>query len=300
MIVVILKGGLGNQMFQYALGVALSQKHNVSLTLDTTFLNDRTPRPNFTLRRYELGTFNAEPNFTLFSRLSFLLPVPLLWLGLSQVTARALSLVGIRPYVRQVGDGFDPSILNRGGNLTLDGYFQSERYFEACSDLIQKELSFRGEVTPEFEAAAGRMENGESLCLHVRRGDYVKNPVVTETMGVLGADYYTRAFGALREKTDISHVYVFSDDTEWCRANLSFGSIPVTYEGELPARTGPEAFRLMTHAKNFIIGNSSYSWWAAWLGTKGKNGGFVVAPQTWSLSGGSARSEILPERWIRV
>jgi len=300
MIVVILKGGLGNQMFQYALGLFLSKKYHVPLKLDATFLNDRTPRPHFTFRAYALDIFNLEPNFTFLSRLSFLLPLPILWLGLSQIKSRLLSILGIRPYVRQKNDAFDASLFDRGGNITVDGYFQSERYFAEAMPEVQNAFGFKEELPSELQSIAHRMENEESVCVHVRRGDYVSDSVVASSLGFIGAEFFDRALAELQKTKTISRIYLFSDDIPWCRANLSFGDLPVVYEDEFPSKTSGQTFQLMTHAKHFIIGNSTYSWWAAWVGTREANSGMVIAPALWARAEGIAGHDILPNQWIRI
>lgn len=301
MIVVILKGGLGNQMFQYALGLSLARKYSVPLVLDTTYLNDRTPRKNFTFRKYELNSFNINPKFTLLSRLSFILPIPLLWLSLSQFKARSLSVIGIRQYVRQVGNKLDLSVLDFGGNLTLEGYFQSEQYFENFKEDILRAFSFKNDASQNTNSLIQKITNEESVCLHVRRGDYVAFKNVATEMGILGIDYYTRAISVIKREKNISRIYIFSDDIPWCRSSLNFGDIPVTYEDEISI-SRQDGFRVMSAFRYFVIGNSTYSWWAAWIGSmrSSSRGGVVVAPSIWAEGGNTNTNDILPKSWIRV
>jgi len=308
MIVVILKGGLGNQMFQYALGIALAKRYNTDLVFDTTFLNDRTPRNDFTFRSYALGMFNVAPRFTFLSRICIKFPVPVLWLGLSQLIARTLSFIGIRPYIRQHSDRLDLSALKRGGNICIDGYFQSEQYFENAIDEVARAFTFKKSMSPELKTITDWMNMDGSVCVHARRGDYVSNPTVAQCLGALGPDYYTRAFEEMKSRVNISRVYIFSDDIPWCKENLSFGNTPVTYEDAFLDREDFDGFRLMTHCQNFIIGNSTYAWWAAWLAniepverlrTRGRSG-VVIAPNVWAKDGGVISDEIIPRRWIRI
>jgi hypothetical protein len=296
MIKVFLRGGLGNQMFQYALGIALAKRYNTDLVFDTTFLNDRTPRNGFTFRSYALGMFNVAPKFTFLSRISFRFPIPVLWLGLSQLIAHTLSFIGIRPYIRRHGDRLDFSVLKRGGNICIDGYFQSEQYFENAIDEVARAFTFKEPIPPELKTITDWMGIERGVCVHVRRGDYVSNPIVAQGLGVLGPDYYARAFEEMKRRINISRVYIFSDDIPWCKENLSFGNTPVTYEDAFLDRKGFDGFRLMTHCQNFIIGNSTYAWWAAWLA----NAGVVIAPSVWAKDGSVVSDEIIPRRWIRI
>jgi hypothetical protein len=138
------------------------------------------------------------------------------------------------------------------------------------------------------------MEN--SLCIHVRRGDYVgsvNHEVVTR-------DYYDRALEYINKKTKIDKIYLFSDDIKWCEENLKF-EIPTMYVGDEYAGEKAEGHHiLMRSCKHFIIPNSTFSWWAAWLAPyKDK---IIVAPKKWypETSKYNDEDNIVPESWIKI
>ena len=96
----------------------------------------------------------------------------------------------------------------------------------------------------------------------------------------------------------VEKIYVFSDDIEWCRANLSFG-IPTMFVGdEYAGEKGEGHMYLMSKCKYFIIANSSFSWWGAWLALfKDK---IVICPKQWFGDASIDTSDLIPESWIRI
>ncbi len=275
MIIIRLKGGLGNQMFEYAAGRALALKTNSRLLLDATFLNDRTPRRHFTFRSYELGVFDIAPEFTLLSRISFAVRIPLLWPTLSVFSMLA----------EEVGRIFGRK------TIYLENYSQSEKYFSEYAEVIRKDFTFSNPLSAEAEQIAAEIASTESVALHVRRGDYVTDPKTAAYHGFVGAgDYYARAVTVIEEKVRDPHLFVFSDDIAWCRENLKIAH-PTTY-----VATGVHDLHLMSLCKHNIIANSSFSWWAAWLNKNPDK--IVIAPEEWSLGGKS--DDVLPKNWVRL
>ncbi len=126
MITVLLRGGLGNQMFQYAAGLALAKRHNTGLLLDTTVLRDRMPRLRpFPYRQYDLDVFRIEPRFTVLSKISRAVPIPGVWIGLDLLLMGARDVFGTQKMViedERNGSVFDPNVLEGGPNALLYGF----------------------------------------------------------------------------------------------------------------------------------------------------------------------------------
>lgn len=291
---ILLKGGLGNQMFQYAFARALSLRMGGECVLDTTFLNDKAVFPGITKRHYEMHIFNFEPRFTLLSRVSSLLPLPLLWFGMSRVFSKALSFAKIRRHIRFDEHYFDPRFLEVRENAYFEGYYQSPKYFEDFADEIRKDFSFRGQLPAVCESVARKIASTDSVVLAIRRGDSMKNPKA----GFTGLEYYDRALAAIKEKVANPHLFVFTEEVEWARENIKT-DLPIDFitydQAEEPTR---DHFRLMTMCKHFIIANSSYSWWAAWLASN--PGKVVIAPAQYAADGSIKSEDILPKGWVAL
>jgi hypothetical protein len=249
MIVVRLKGGTGNQMFQYAYGRALSLKKGETLGLDKNYLGSfATPR------EYTLDVFNIKAQLAKSYQIFF-----------SMLTLRY-----------------------------FDGYWQSENYFKEFENEIRKDFKLKNSPAQNILDLAKEISSSDSLCLHVRRGDYVGN-AYHETVD---RKYYEQGLKYISERTAISRIYVFSDDIEWCKENMKF-DYPMTFVGdEYSGEKGEGHLYLMSACKNFLIPNSSFSWWAAWL-SESKNK-IVVAPKKWFNDESVNTDDITPKEWIRI
>jgi hypothetical protein len=275
MVTAILRGGLGNQMFEYAAGLNLALKNKVGFVLDTTYLNDRFPRREFTYRAYDLDVFDIKPDFTLFSKVSAAIPIPGVWLGADF----ALS-----------------AMVRACGGTVLWGFYQGEKYFAGEKEAVRAAFRFRQPLAGEAALIAETIKWGDSVSLHVRRADYVTFKNNEKLFGKTDVSYYERAAAYVAERVGGAHFFVFSDDIAWCREHIKL-PFSTTYMDD--ASRGPKAafhLELMSLCKHNIIANSSFSWWGAWLNNN--PGKIVVAPKRWSLSGAS--DDIVPSGWIRI
>lgn len=165
-------------------------------------------------------------------------------------------------------------------NVSLLGHFFSEKYFAHCKEIIRHAFEMKPiEGLPEIE------EN--SICIHVRAGDFG-----TKQFPRLTKEYYARAFYSVAEKDKISNIYVFSDDI---RAARKMFNAPFMFIFDF-IETGDyiKDFYLMRQCKHFIIANSTYSWWAAWLGKHPDK--IVVAPK--NMETAIYTDEMYPKKWI--
>ncbi|MDO8664746.1 MAG: alpha-1,2-fucosyltransferase [Candidatus Liptonbacteria bacterium] len=300
-ITVFLRGGLGNQMFQYALGLHLAKKNNnnAELVLDTTFLNDRFPRKEFTYRTFDLDVFTLKPHLSVLSKISEKLPVPGLWLGLDIAFLMVKKIFGLKKIIKEKNNYvFESEVLSAKGDIVLWGFWQSEKYFADIAPDIRKAFSFREELSGEAAVIAEEIKNKNSVSLHVRRGDYVKFEKVKKMVGDTNLSYYAATVSYIAERVNAPHFFVFSDDIEWCEENLKI-SFPVTYLDEKTA--GPKNayhLELMSLCKHNIIANSAFSWWGAWLNKNPEK--IVVAQKKWYATTLPHEEDIVPEAWIRI
>lgn len=296
MIIVQLSGAMGNQMFQYALGRHLSLKYNTQLKFDHTILEDRTvwsKDVKALFREYQLDAFvclseRAERADIPIVHRSYFSGKPKLFFNM--VRHRFLPNRG-----KEKKSGvFQPEVLLIGENAYLDGFWQSEKYFSEIADMLRKDFTFKRPFGDKTETLLNEIKNKKSVCIHVRRTDYVDNPFHR----TLGQEYYDKGIAYITERVLVEKIYVFSDDIDWCKENLSF-SIDTCFVGaEYSGKKDEENMALMSACTHFVIPNSSFSWWAAWLSQNPDK--IVVAPKTWFFDASLEKDDVVPDRWIRM
>ncbi len=291
MIIVKLIGGLGNQMFQYAVGRHLAIRNESILKLDISGFK------NYTLRNYDLNHFDIQENIATLEDLSRVLfpsgkPIHKIEKYLKMKFANVQKI----QYIKEQDINFHPAILSLGDNTYLDGYWQSEKYFSDIEDVIRKEFTVKSKPDPINESYLGEIRDCESVSVHVRRGDYVSNPTTAQVHGFLGLGYYQKALSIILENTDRPHFFVFSDDLEWAEGNIKTDA-PITYVKYNGAKNY-EDLRLMSACKHHIIANSSFSWWGAWLSPDREK--IVIAPRRWFKSDRLNARDLIPESWHKI
>jgi hypothetical protein len=290
MIVARLLGGLGNQMFQYALGRALSARHATELKLDTAAY------AAYRMRTYGLRHFNIVAGE--------LSPGERSKLGLSEEggtrVRRFISRL-FRPrsilMVDERSFEFDATVLEAPAPCYLRGYWQSPKYFAAIEPNIRQELTLREPPDRENQEAAGAIADCVSVAVHVRRGDYVESATTSRFHGTCSPGYYLAAEERLLQQLRDLRLFVFSDDPDWAERNLQFVS-PVTYFRHNGPERDYEDLRLMSLCRHHIIANSTFSWWGAWLCRNPDK--IVIAPQNWFREATHSTRDLIPDNWIRM
>lgn len=268
MIITKLLGGLGNQLFQYAIGRKLSIIHNTELKIHKESFG------MYQLRRYGLGNFNIKATE-----------------ATEEEVQKILSQNG--NYGIEKERKFLPEILESPDNIYLRGDWQSELYFDDIADVLREEFTLKSPLDKKADKWAKKIKNSKgSVSLHIRRGDYLKNPILRKNFGVLPKEYYQNAINIIKEKIKNIKIFVFSDDISYVRNNLKLDA-PVTYvEG---VKSDYEELYLMSLCENHIIANSSFSWWGAWLDPNPDK--IVIAPNPWfRLPIGN--TDIVPKNWL--
>ena len=289
-----IQAGLGNQMFQYALARHLSIKNHVPFKFDTTsFAYDPFDRI------YTLGYFNIVEEIASPKEIDFVIRKKGLKRTLYQSIEKRVRPFHKRTFVKERYRGFDPDIFNLSFNkdLYFDGGWQSEFYFKDIQDILRKEFTVRNPPQGKNESVLHQIQNHESVCLHVRRTDYVTHPVSKNKHGGLSMAYYTQAASIIADKVKDPYFYIFSDDPEWVQKyiKLPYPFMYVTFNG---FDQDYEDLRLMKNCKHFIIANSTFSWWAAWLGSNPEK--IIIAPERWYLDSAIKNEDIIPDQWIKL
>jgi len=275
-----LKGGLGNQMFQYAAALAFSKKNNFSLVIDLSFLkNNREESITFTPRNLELDCFQ----------------------GFHMDSQYNLQYKRFSKIINEENFNstffFDRII---GRLFLLNGYFQSEMYFSILKREINEIFKVKEELmTEEILLQVSEFTNVESVAIHVRRGDYLKSEVL-KYHGVCSAEYYQSAISHMNLKINSPKYFIFSEDTDWVKKEI----LPVIPESVLIESNihKPSWLDLhyMSKCKHNIIANSTYSWWGAYLNNNPTKN--IIAPKKWYQDEilNKTTTELIPKSWIRI
>jgi hypothetical protein len=290
MIVVNLMGGLGNQMFQYAMGRRLALQYQTDLFLDCTFLN--TENPHHIKREYELDIFKIQAQIATEKELKKFRPANAVTKKIQQC------FPGLFRYklISEKSHAFDKSILTAPDDSWLNGFWQTEKYFMDAEQIIRSDFEMKSSLQGLNKILSEKISNCESASIHVRRGDYT-NPEALAFHGICSREYYYQAVEALLKKTTVQELFLFSDDTTWMKQNLQF-SLPVTYIDHNAGKNSFEDMRLMSLCQHNIIANSSFSWWAAWLNEhKNKT---VIAPKNWIADKQVDTRDVIPDNWVRL
>lgn len=286
MIIVRLTGGLGNQLFQYAFGRALSEKTGQRLYFDAEIFNKKKG-----IRRYELNKFAREPNCSIPLYIRILI-------SLRHIAKRFLKKVDQIGPVRFYDEShifcFDEQVVYkcRAGIDYYDGYWQSPLYFNDIRSLLLKDLKLKLPPSSLSLSLSEVMQKENAVSIHVRRGDYV-----TSSHGLCSIEYYQQAVDLfVKEEKEVSF-YIFSDDIPWTKTNLKIDQAPVHYVEHTSDLINYEDLHLMSICKHNIIANSSFSWWGAWLNEHPLKQ--VIAPKNWGIDGFDTL-DLIPKEWIRL
>jgi hypothetical protein len=274
MLRIILRGRTGNILFQYALGRVLAEQHKVPLVLGAHWYN----REGWA----EVSHFLKLP-----------IQARVLRGGMpGSIASRTLRKVARKHYweycrlpvlkENDLDHSFDPRILAAPADCVISGYFQTPRYFESMAGELRQEINglvSRGAHASRVPPSAScgrevepRLTQPNSIAVHVRRGDFLQIPVFQ----VCDENYYRQSMDKMRARIPDAHFFIFSDDPEWCRATFTDPDTELINS----ASTNPlRDLHLMSLASHHIIANSSYSWWAAWLGDKPDQQ--VIMPERW-------------------
>jgi hypothetical protein len=303
MIITWLSGGLGNQMFQYAAGLALAAHRRTVLKLDVGWF--REDPAHAAHNRYALSSFNITEQFATQEEIDRVRGVQLTrterW---SVVLARALRFY--RYAHRRAVPGnwhqpptfrFYPEFFHQPDNTYLNGMFQSERFSAPVAELLRMHFSLRYPPSTEVAALAERIRRGPSAALHFRRGDYARDATFKAQIGVVGHNYYHHAVQLLRERSPDATLYIFSDDIETIAREFSPAGPHVFVRSVEPWQPW-DNIRLMSLCDHIAIANSTFSWWAAWLNPSPTK--LVIAPDPWFDQSQYDASDVVPARWVRL
>lgn len=282
MVIVRFKGGLGNQLFQYGLYKNL-ELLGKDVRADISDYEENRDSRNFLLRDIGVKLIYANANDIVKYRGK-----------LNSIIEIIRRKYGLRKtYFGENEDIFEKEIFALD-DIYLDGFWQNECYFKNIESEIREELInllYKNYNVKENDLK-NNIENENSIAVHIRRGDYIKEKSIYTNLGE--SDYYEKAMEYIRGKVENPIFYLFSDDTEWLRKKFKGKELVIVegYEG----KTEQEDLILMSKCKHNIIANSSYSWWAAWLNCNNKK--IVIAPKEWFSN--NKKTNIISNDWLSI
>lgn len=286
--VIKLKGGMGNQMFQYAFGQALEEAakqkgHIIELLYDITAYTE--PNKKDTRRPYFLDLLNTNAN-TASDEAALATRNP--YGIVSKVIRRTRERLNLGNPV-----AYDPQLLQPPYRHYYEGYWQSEKYFLPIAERIRYEFTLKDSLGITAQNAHNQIVlDPNSVSIFFRRTDYVGHP----QFDIGEQEYQQRAIAKIQELVPDARLYVMSDDIEWVKenANLPAGSIFVSSD-DIPPQ---EEMQLAAACRHNIIPNSTFAWWGAWLNQHPER--IVIAPAQWARNDKGRHRDIIPETWVRV
>ena len=297
--------GLGNQMLQYAAGLALAHRRNTVLKLDVSWFSEGSAEASH--ERYGLDCFVLDAHFATEQELA--------WSRGHQRNvaesrfARLLENIGLRRYAELLPTGgnwhnqkqfhFYPEFFDVSDGSVIDGTFQSEKFFAPVSEQLRRAFHFRYSATREVEALAERICSGPSVAVHFRRGDFSTHSKYTNSIGAVGFEYYDRAIEKIRSQMPLgTKYYFFSDDIQLIEREYK-SPVPAVYVDIFKSGNFYDKIRLMSMCEHNIISNSTFSWWGAWLNPSLDK--IIIRPDPWfaNMPDKDTR-DLCPEGWIAI
>lgn len=256
-------GGLGNQLFQIANGYAYSLRHNKRFFITSSWEGMSKDRPSY---------------WTTYLK------------GLNKFLVESKRVKRVKRYKEPKFSYFEVPKIK--GHIVLEGYYQSEKYFEEYSKAIKTLFTLPEDLRPNF------VKEGITVAIHIRRGDYLTK---SDYHVSVERFYYDNAKKFIEEKLGFRpNYYYFSDDIEWVKEEYKYDSIE--NDKFISGYKDYEELYIMSLCNHFIIANSTFSWWGAWLSvTQPEDSKIIIAPETWfGPSGYQEYQDIYCKNWIKI
>ena len=299
------QGGIGNQLFQFSIGYILSKKNNMKLKFHIEGYENSE-------RRFELNNFVKikKSNFFLVKKFTF--KINLLRFILRKFV-NLLEKINKKDKLFNVFNGQDkifypyqrieeisPFVFNSNilkykikKSSTIVGYYQSEKYFSDYRKELLKIFEFSKSKSKQFKIYFDKINKNNSVAIHFRRGDYI-SPKLKDTHNILSYNYYQRSIDYIKKKVKKPNFFIFTDDINYIK-NTKFVKKNKCFL--INTQSSYEDLHLMSTCKHFIIANSSFSWWGAWLGSNKKK--IVCAPNKW-INANISINDIIPIDWVKI
>ncbi|MCX2450385.1 alpha-1,2-fucosyltransferase [Pedobacter sp. PLR] len=278
-------GGLGNQMFQYAFYKAI-EKRFPDVKADLTGFKDYPLHNGLELERiFDIQLTKVTPLINDLYNTD----------NRNWILRKLRRLLNLKNAYKRDDHPFtfDPGVFQNSEFLYYWGYWQNQGYFIDIAEEIKAAFTFKLPLNEENQQILQQIKEANSIAVHIRRGDYLKDPLLG---GCCGKDYYQQAIDVIQKTTANPQFFIFSDDISWCKESLSLtGATFISWN------KGQDSYidmQLMSQCKHNIIANSSFSWWAAWLNQHPNK--IVIGPNKWVNDPLYAGNNIIPPDWIQL
>lgn len=283
MIIVEIKGGLGNQFFTYAFAYALSKKHNSPMILDSRIYDI-----DYKLRKCQLSSFNIENNDFIMRKSFGSNKVGVL---MYRAVRKWKLLCKYNPHKIQEVENFKLQNIEikNNGNYYFSGYWQNYRYFDEVRGDLLRQFVIKENETNDIKKILKSIDMKKTIAIHVRRADYK----TFKGGKCLSIDYYNDAIAKMVKIVGVKmNFLIFTDDVEFCKENLKL-SHDTYYISDLANMSDIEEFYIMSQCYHFIIANSTFSWWAAYISENESK--TVIAPvvDMW-------KEDFYPREWMTL
>ena len=296
--IVYMAGGLGNQMFEYAYARTIQERTGVPLYLDCSELKFH----GYEGRKYSLDKLNIRKEN----------------IRVRDNTLKYIYFKFMKKMISKIHSNLDDNrmseLFDRKGMVIstntykfynhrihsktkyMYGNFQSWKYFEEINDLICNELRVIAGQTQQNTLIEKEIKSVNSVCVHIRRGDYVSDPAWKQ-LNICDYTYYIKGLKLVSELVSNPVFFIFSnsnDDIRWIKENYNFKGFEIKYvDIDNPDY---EELRLMSACKHFIISNSTFSWWAQHLAENKEK--IVVAPKIWNRE--EEADDLYEDGWLTI
>ena len=289
--IVKFKGGLGNQMFQYAYALLLKERTNEDVYVDYSAYQDLD---NDTVRVPRISKFKLSLPPATRNEISKI--CKLRHDGNSQTFKYRVGVflegkINSKYFIEPNRAYIDPKKI--ADKSYFDGYWQSWRYVHEVKKQVKNEFIPNYELSEKTMETKKTMQSQNSVFIGVRRGDYGDE---VAHYGSFGSEYYERAMAYIDARVENPIYYIFSNDIEWCKANIKWGNHIVEYREKEHQTNDFEELILMASCKHAIIVNRSYHWWGATLINNSQK--IVVAPEKWFFD--EKPIDIVPPEWTKI
>lgn len=292
--VVKFKGGLGNQLFQYAFLRALKLKYNCkNVKGDFSYFSDLK---NDSIRVPRIDSFNIKiekANNIDLSQVNLFKhqgnPLCLVYKLLIYIE----TLLNKR-YFFEKDRGYR-NLEQLTNHEYFDGYWQSWRYIEGIEGTLRRELILKSNLSKKTSDILRKIKNENSVFVGIRRGDYLATAKARKHFGSFGIEYYQCAIDYIKERTESPIFYIFSNDIQWVKQNMIF-NCNVIFRDDEETTSDTEELTIMAACKHAIIVNSTFYWWGAWLINNPNK--IVIAPRKWFAD--EKPIDIVPDSWVKM
>jgi Glycosyl transferase family 11 len=290
MVIIKVNGGLGNQLFQFAMGLAIEETLGFQVKYDLSeykFVSSRKFDLDKFVGNLKIATVGEiERNNNVLQKIKF---------QIFKCLGFPFGLNGLKYYLER-NFQYDEKVFDLADDIYLSGYWQSEKYFINHRIKILNRIKISDSDSPLNMSYLRQIRTSNSVSIHVRRGDYISNSQTNSIYASCDLGYYEKAIQFLSSQLEDLTFFVFSDDMEWVTTNFSKFDRMIFVNVNLED-TAFEDLKLMSNCKHNIIANSTFSWWAAWLNQNSNK--IVIAPKVWYKNMYSNNHEIVPKKWLK-